>query len=731
MQPSSSDEGIGSLDAAALCEQGVTLIGEKQLDRALAVLSEAIRLKPEMVRAHFHRGVAHYRKVDYEEAVVDFSEAIRIAPEESWYFTWRGAAYLEQGYIDEAIADFSEAIRYGPDELYHLECRGYAFFQCEDYESAILDFSEVLRRNPSCVKTYVCRGDAFRRLGACAQALEDYAEAIRLDPKCAKAYRHRARLYLSEDKTDQALCDFSTTIQLDPGSSQSWTDRARAWVRLGEHEKALADFTEAIRLSPEAEWLYEERGRVSDMLGDTKNADLDFETANQLQSQQYEQSMNGRKTIHSLLQTHFEPESLEQLVITERRYPRRVRADVQRGLNTYLDPIVVHHSSGIRRDYCNRPMSFSEFVVRNLDHPYSPAPAQFDEVNIGEPEPIRCVANGLWLLESSGQRFAIMLEAGRSMRAQIATAATEAGASLTQEFFKHLENSVREARSYRGKILSLEVADDYSGSDCGIKVHKLHLVEREQVILPRQTLELLERNVIQFVRQRPRLAELGLSTRKGLLFYGPPGTGKTHTLHYLAGSLQGMTTLLITAGQIGLLSTYMTLARLLQPSMVVIEDADLIARERTSMADVCTELMLNELLNEMDGMKDNADVLFILTTNRPEALEAALTSRPGRIDQAIEFPFPDEEGRRKLVRLYGKGVQLTEDLIDEIARKTENVSAAFIKELMRRATQFHLEREGSGEVSIADVDNALEELLVRGGSLNRKLLGGRMGAAAT
>ena len=93
----------------------------------------------------------------------------------------------------------------------------------------------------------------------------------------------------------------------------------------------------------------------------------------------------------------------------------------------------------------------------------------------------------------------------------------------------------------------------------------------------------------------------------------------------------------------------MGLARLLQPSMVVIEDVDLIARDRTTMGSPCEEAMLNKLLNEMDGLRPDADILFVLTTNRPGALEAALASRPGRVDQAIEFPLPDEEGRTKLV----------------------------------------------------------------------------------
>jgi ATP-dependent 26S proteasome regulatory subunit len=216
-----------------------------------------------------------------------------------------------------------------------------------------------------------------------------------------------------------------------------------------------------------------------------------------------------------------------------------------------------------------------------------------------------------------------------------------------------------------------------------------------------------------------------------LLFYGPPGVGKTHTLHYLAGALEGMTTLLISAEQVGLLGEYMTLARLLQPSMVVIEDADLIARERSRMESVCEEVLLNKLLNEMDGFKENADVLFVLTTNRPETLEAALTSRPGRIDQAIEFPLPDDEGRARLIRLYSRGLVVPEAIVQSAVKKTENVSGAFIKELMRRAAQFQIERNGSDEMTLEDVDQALEELLFSGGSLNRKLLGGPAEAPET
>src|SRR5437879_8719579 len=128
--------------------------------------------------------------------------------------------------------------------------------------------------------------------------------------------------------------------------------------------------------------------------------------------------------------------------------------------------------------------------------------------------------------------------------------------------------------------------------------------------------------------------------------------------------------------------------------MVVIEDVDLIARAREEMRSACEESLLNKLLNEMDGLREDALVLFILTTNRPDQLEVALASRPGRIDQAIEFPLPDDEGRRKLVRLYSRGLELSDTIVDVIVRRTGRLSASFLKELMRRAAQFHLESGG-------------------------------------
>jgi hypothetical protein len=459
-------------------------------------------------------------------------------------------------------------------------------------------------------------------------------------------------------------------------------------------------------------------------------AGIGLVTASAGQKRGWFKSKEKRPLVAPLVEAHFHPTPLENISIWERRFPFRVRADLQRAIDALFDQTVtVCHFCGVRKEYSRDDLGLADCLLQGGHAPALSVPPEYEEVDVGDEEPVRCLKNGIWFLKRGDEPFVVLLAPhmhyGESTGVQFQIGAINhaAGTRLVQEFFSHLERSVLEARSYRGKILSLEKAEhSYSGESSGITVHQLRTVAREQVILPRKTLDLLDRNVIEFVRQRPHLARLKQATKKGILFYGPPGTGKTHTIHYLAKALTGHTTLLVTAEQVGLLEEYMTLARLLQPSIVVIEDVDLIARDRSEL-NTCEEVLLNKLLNEMDGLREEADILFLLTTNRPEVLERALASRPGRIDQAIEFPLPDAEGREKLVRLYSQGLSVPDDVVEAIVLRTQRVSAAFIKELMRRSAQFHLEKNGSGQIRLGDVENALDEMIFAGGSLNLKLLG--------
>lgn len=412
-----------------------------------------------------------------------------------------------------------------------------------------------------------------------------------------------------------------------------------------------------------------------------------------------------------------------------REFPATARLDVQTGVEGLLKgPLEPRRILGVHAVFSHQTPTFADLIVEG-PNAFLIAPLQYDEIDTGEAMPVRCLRTALWLCGGDGDLpVALFISRvqnyGRvaGLHIEIAVPPGEAGLKLSQQLFLDLERKVTEAGSYRGKVLSLEMSDNYRGGISGVKVHRLKMVERDQVILSEKTLALLDRNVIAFASQRQRLREMRMGVKKGLLFYGPPGTGKTHTIHYLANSLKDHTTLLITAEQVGALDQYMQLARFLQPSIVVIEDVDLIARARTDMRSPCEESLLNKLLNEMDGLREDAMILFILTTNHPEHLEAALTSRPGRVDQAIEFSLPDDDGRRKLLRLYSRDMEVSDDLMGHLVGKTAGGSGAFIKELMRRSAQYLLE-SGGQTLEVRHVDDALGEMLFMGGSLNAKILG--------
>jgi hypothetical protein len=426
------------------------------------------------------------------------------------------------------------------------------------------------------------------------------------------------------------------------------------------------------------------------------------------------------------LACHFAGIRDDQLVATSRQFPGHMKADLQVAVDELFSMPI--RFFGIYEQHRYETVTFAS-LSQGDRNAQAIAPAQYCDVDVGEGAPVKCLTNGLWLCREGDLRYAVVLSSHREYgyesgtRIEIAVPVGVAGAEFVQRCFSALENAVSAARCYRGKILSLEADADYRGRSRGVTVHKLPSVARDDVILPKATLELLDRNVLSFVGSRAQLRRMGQSTRKGILLYGPPGTGKTHTIRYLATSLPGHTTLIITGSRIAMLAQYMNLARLLQPAMVVIEDVDLIARDRDEMGP-CEESMLNGLLNEMDGLKQDADILFVLTTNRPEQLESALAGRPGRIDQAIEVPLPDDSGRKKLMQLYGRGLPLDEAVVTEAAERTRGVSAAFIKELTRRIAQASIARDGGTTVISSDISEALDDMLFAGGKLNVKLLGG-------
>jgi len=336
---------------------------------------------------------------------------------------------------------------------------------------------------------------------------------------------------------------------------------------------------------------------------------------------------------------------------------------------------------------------------------------------------IACVQFGLYIVSDGLKRYCVYIggppnaQGGPRVRLRVEVIAPERQTALT--FLSDLKRAMTELNVYRGKVIS--IAPEQFGVLSLVKFHKLPNVRREDIVLPEGALERIERHTVAFSKHADALVKAGRSMHRGILLYGPPGTGKTLTVMYLATQMPGRTVMLTSGLAMGRLAQMGTLARDLSPTTVVVEDVDLIAQER-GLPGMGTNPLLFELMNQMDGLADDIDVLFVLTTNRPDILEPALAARPGRVDLVLELPVPDANGRLRLLELYARGLDLDGVRLDEFVDPTEGASPAYIKELLRRAALIATIEKGTARVSAGHIKQAMDELAA-GGELAKRIVG--------
>src|SRR5262249_15772298 len=147
---------------------------------------------------------------------------------------------------------------------------------------------------------------------------------------------------------------------------------------------------------------------------------------------------------------------------------------------------------------------------------------------------------------------------------------------------------------YRGRALTLEQFGSWPGG-VSIRFQEVRPTSREEIVLPDELIRVVERNVLGMLRHAEPLRAAGRSLPPRRLFPGPPGTGKTMMVRYLAGACAAHTVLLLTGSQQGLVREACQIARMLAPSIVVLEDVDLVAEDREHNR--CPAI-LHTLLNE-------------------------------------------------------------------------------------------------------------------------------------
>jgi ATPase family associated with various cellular activities (AAA) len=352
-------------------------------------------------------------------------------------------------------------------------------------------------------------------------------------------------------------------------------------------------------------------------------------------------------------------------------------------------------------------------------------PVQFINISLAEGRTLACVQTGLYLIEGGGPRLAVLLRSEDFMFTGSGSISLEVLAkerSAAETFLGDVRTSMGKRSIYRGKVLSLEPGENHL-SGVRVKFHSLPKITRDKIILPEGLLKRIERQSVDTTKYREAMLAAGRRLKRGLLLHGSPGTGKTLTAMYIASQMEERTVLMMTGRGMSLLEQTCEMARRLEPALIIIEDVDLIGEERTK--NQCTTPILFELLNQMDGLADDCDVMFLLTTNRPDILEPALAARPGRIDQAFKVPLPDAECRERLFELYSDKLTLNVKDMKSFIRRTDGASAAFINELMRKAALFAAPDGVPIVVEDRHMEEALHELAVEGGAFTRSLLGFR------
>ena len=199
---------------------------------------------------------------------------------------------------------------------------------------------------------------------------------------------------------------------------------------------------------------------------------------------------------------------------------------------------------------------------------------------------------------------------------------------------------------------------------------------------------------MQLMLEKPDLSsELGIQPPTGVLLKGPPGTGKTSIARILASEAKcnfySITPAEVHQMYVGesekRVHELFAKARANAPSIIFVDEIDALLPIRQGGMAIHSDKVVNQFLQEMDGLTPNNRVFLVGATNRPDMLDPALR-RGGRLSREIEVPLPDQAARTQLFALSARSATLAPDVsLDDLARKTDGYSGADIKALVNEA----------------------------------------------
>lgn len=406
------------------------------------------------------------------------------------------------------------------------------------------------------------------------------------------------------------------------------------------------------------------------------------------------------------------------LPVTAARYATFEHPDLQLAVDDYVSSDGRRAEAlGIAAGYGRHHLSLGDLLVHG--HAQE-GPVSYAEYPVGVDARQACMTFGILLVDDPNRSpHALVVRLDLEMRPEIVIEVIAAQRTTGVEVLDEIRSRAAARSVYRGKVFELGNKQGAFSQDVLATFLARPDVRRSDIVLPDGVLDRIERRTIGFDAVSERLRSQGQRRRRGILLYGPPGTGKTLTARYLMGAMPDRTVVVLTGASFVAIGPAVTLARRLQPSLLVLEDVDLVALERH--IEMGQNPLLFELLNELDGVGGDADLLVILTTNRADLLEPALAARPGRVDLAVQLPLPDDTERRRLLELYTRDVDTAVRDWSEAVRRSAGTPASFIEELVRSATLIAAQA-GDDHLGDDHVSAALDELL-DSGPVTPRLLG--------
>ena len=229
------------------------------------------------------------------------------------------------------------------------------------------------------------------------------------------------------------------------------------------------------------------------------------------------------------------------------------------------------------------------------------------------------------------------------------------------------------------------------------------------------------KEIVDFLKEPEKFAEMGAKIPKGVLLYGKPGTGKTLIAKAIAGeadvpfiSMSGSEFIEMFAGLgASRVRKLFERARKLAPCIIFIDEIDAIGSRRTSNSGAETEnnQTLNQLLVEMDGFSSEETIIVLAATNRPEMLDKALL-RPGRFDRQITIPVPDLRGREEILKIHGKDKKFAGDVsFHDIAEDTSGFTGAELANILNEAAIIATKKDHDA-ITNTDLDEAVKKVTV-------------------